>query len=175
MIIVSSLFSKNYYKQYLDDFKNLDKEQLELLLEIHKRSKPYDLSYSMIAIAWQESNLGKWNINLSDPSCGPFHQSIGIFLKRHGIKDTEFNRNIYCMDLINNKDLSISTAIAELETWLSVHSKRWNKFEYAYRSYNAGYNYNIEKAKEYAKKIQARIKVLKYYQNKYKMLGDMGS
>lgn len=174
VFLCSLLFGKNYYKQYLNDFKKLDRSQLEFMMEINKRAKPYNLSYSMIAIAWQESNLGKWNINLSDPSCGPFHQSIVIFLKRHEIKNTDFNRNRYCMDLINNVDLSVSTAIAELEAWLAIHHKRWNKFEYAYRSYNAGYNYNSNVSKEYASKIQARIKVLKFYQSKYNILGDMG-
>lgn len=156
---------KTYYNPYIDrfeeDFKKLDAEQLDLMMEIYKRAKPYDLAYSAIAIAWQESNLGKWQVNLSDPSCGPYHQSVTIFMKKHKIKDGDFTRNRVCGELISDINFSTATLISEIEAWKVTHKKRLNIWDYVYRSYNAGFNYDSIKAKEYSLKIRARIKVIK--------------
>lgn len=165
LVIITSvaLFSMSYEEMFEKDFRKLNREQLEMLMEIAKRAKPYDLVYSAVAIAWQESNLGKWQINLKDPSCGPFHQVIPLFLKKNKIANTEFNRNKVCSELIDDIDLSVSTVISELEAWKMIHKNRMNVWDYVYRSYNAGYNYDSATAKKYSKMIRARIKVLKKY------------
>lgn len=164
MLIVGFAFGAIDYEDRFDrEFQKLDNSQKEMIQEIYNRSKPYDLVYSTLAIAWQESNFGKWNVNLADPSCGPFHQLVPLFIKKHKLENTQFMQNKVCGELINNLDLSVSTVISELEAWKVVHKNRWNTWEYVYRSYNAGYNYDSDKAKKYAKMIKARIKVLKKY------------
>lgn len=160
----NTVYKENpYVARFEKDFKKLDADQLNTMMEIYKRTKPYDLAYSAIAIAWQESNLGKWQVNLSDPSCGLYHQSIILFMKKNKIKDGEFNRNKVCGELISDIDFSTATLISELEAWKITHRKRINIWDYVYRSYNAGFNYESEKAKEYSLKIRARIKVIKRY------------
>lgn len=164
MALLTCLFAAvDYEEKFERDFLKLDDSQKRMIHEIYNRSKPYDLVYSTLAIAWQESNFGKWNVNLSDPSCGPFHQLVPLFIRKHKLENTQFMQNKVCGELINNLDLSVSTVISELEAWKVVHKNRWNAWEYVFRSYNAGFNYDSPKAKKYAKMIKARIKVLKKY------------
>lgn len=158
--------SNELFNSYEKELKSINEEQAKTIKEIIKRTKEFDLVWSALAISWQESGFGKWKINLQDPSCGPFHQSIDTYFKRYSVKDTSFNRNKVCSELVSNYDLSVSTFVAEVEFWLLVHKNKQNKWDYVYRSYNAGYNYNSEKAKEYSKKIRTRISVLKKYLDK---------
>lgn len=156
-------YSFNYDDQLEREFLRLDESQKKMIKEIYDRSKPYDLVYSTLAIAWQESNFGKWNVNLSDPSCGPFHQLVPLFIRKHKLENTQFMQNKVCGELINNIDLSVATVISELEAWKVVHKNKWNVWEYVFRSYNAGFNFESNKAKKYASMIKARIRVLKKY------------
>lgn len=161
LLCISSSYADKMYDQYVRDFNKLDSNQLFVLKEIYKRAQPYGLVYSALAIAWQESNFGKWSVNLQDPSCGPFQQSVFHYMRKYKLKITDFNINKVCSELIFNIDLSVATFIAEIESWELVHRKRWNKWDYIYRSYNAGNNWNSETAKIYSQKIRTRIKVLK--------------
>lgn len=161
LFCVSISYADKLYDKYMRDFQKLDKSQILVMKEIYKRVEPYGLVYSALAIAWQESNFGKWSINLQDPSCGPFQQSVFHYMRKYKLKMTDFNMNKVCSELIFNIDLSVATFISEIESWELVHRKRWNKWDYIYRSYNAGNNWNSEVAKNYSLKIRTRIRVLK--------------
>lgn len=150
-----------YTKQYEKDFRKLSQSQLDLLKAIYKKGKEFSLEYSVMAIAWQESNAGAWPVNLQDPSCGPFHQSVSMYIRARKLENTNFNKNKVCSRLINDLDFSTSAAIYELEAWMNVHRNKLNLFDYVYRSYNAGTNYESKTAKTYSNKIIARIRVLK--------------
>lgn len=159
--VVGISFAEDLAKQYQRDFDKLNSDQLKVLREIYQRTKPYDLVYTALAIAWQESNFGKWKVNLQDPSCGIFQQSVYQYARRYKINPTNFNVNRICSSLLNDIDLTVATFIAEIETWKELHAKRWNKWNYVYRSYNAGNNYSSTIAKEYARKVEMRIRILK--------------
>lgn len=164
-LVVSGVFANNIdtnlVAKYKKDFRNLSSKQLDLAKEIAYKAKAYGLSLEAVAIAWQESNLGEYPINLQDPSCGPFHININTYVNRYNIKKTGFHKNRACSMLVNDIDVSVSAFIAEYEAWKVSHNKRGNiSSEFILRSYNAGYNYNSEQAKVYAKHVLARMKAI---------------
>ena len=140
--------------------KNLKKKLFEV-------GKPYDLSYTLQAIVLVESGSFEKpiKVNLQDPSAGITHIHIKYFLKRHNIKDTPYSRNRVTQALIDNDDLAIAEAIANLEFWKDRFCTRWgctaNQWDNVWAAYNGGYNYKSKKAREYAKKIRYYIDKLK--------------
>lgn len=122
-----------------------------------KLAKPFDFEQTIRTIIKIESNDGKYLVNLADPSCGLTHININTYLKRHNIKDTSFNRNKSCQDLINNPQLAIANALEELLFWKEQHCSPYGctkkEFQKVIKSYNAGWNYNSPKANEYLEKF----------------------
>ena len=152
-------------KRYVKDLNDLTDEQRSIMYRVAELAHSFDLSYTVVAIAWQESNLGKYTVNLQDPSCGITHKRVDYYLKSKGLKDTPFMRNKICSELLTDVELSVAIAIEDLEYWKVYHKRRKIKkdelLEYMWRSYNAGYKVNSKAAKNYAKSIKARIEALK--------------
>lgn len=120
---------------------------------VKKLAKPFDLERTIRTIIRIESDDGKYLINLQSKDCGISHISLKTYMARHNIKDTPFNQNKACQDLINNPHLSIANSIEELLYWKEVHCKsgKCTKTEYqnVIKSYNAGWNYKSKKAQAY--------------------------
>ena len=151
-------------KRYSKDLENISPEQRAVLNQIAKLASGFDLSYTAAAIAWQESNLGKYPVNLTDPSCGVFHKLVVPYLKARERKVTSFTKNQACSELISDLELSTSIMIEDLEYWKLSHKRRGaaanELLNLAIRSYNAGYKYKSNDAKNYEKSVKARIKAL---------------
>lgn len=116
--------------------------------------KGYDLGYTMVAIAMQESDLGRWNINLQDPSAGPWHVTLDKGLKALGWKDTGFNRNRVAQRMMNDYYFSAKLALDTLLWWRDYHNGDWRKMV---SSYNGGHKGNPS----YMRKIANNIKKIK--------------
>lgn len=119
---------------------------------VKKLAKPFDLEKTIRTIIKIESDDGKYLVNLNDPSYGITHININTYLKRHNIKDTSFNQNKACQDLINNPILVIANAIEELLFWKEYHCKNIctkEQYRNVVKSYNTGFNYKSKKAQEY--------------------------
>lgn len=141
------------------DFLNLSSSQFITLEQANIKGKSYNLQWSLSAIAWKESDAGRYNINLSDPSCGAYHANINSVMRRHPeYPDTSFYRNIVCQRLIDDIDYATSEAVKEIHYWMNIHGTDWYAI---WASYNAGYAYNSKVGKRYAKDIARRIQVLK--------------
>ena len=128
-------------------YSNIDIDKI-----VKKLAKPFDLEKTIRTIIKVESDDGKYLVNLNDPSCGITHININTYLKRHNIKDTTFNQNKACQDLINNPVLAIANAIEELLFWKEYHCKNIctrEQYRNIIKSYNAGFNYKSKKAQEY--------------------------
>lgn len=123
---------------------------------VKKLAKPFDLERTIRTIIKIESDDGKYLVNLNDPSCGITHININTYLKRHNIKNTSFNKNKSCQDLINNPRLAIANAIEELLFWKEYHCKNIctkEQYRNVIKSYNTGFNYKSKKAQEYWNKF----------------------
>lgn len=151
-------------KKYSNDLKNISQEQRATLNKIAKLASGFDLSYAAAAIAWQESNLGKYPVNLSDPSCGVFHKLVVPYLKARERKVTSFTKNQACSELISDLELATSSFLEDFEYWKNMHRRRGvdakDLFTLAIRSYNTGYKYNTKDGKNYERSVKARIKAL---------------
>lgn len=162
------------------DWYELDREQQVNAMIIYEYAKPYDLAETMIAIAWQESRLGRIPINLEDKaSCGVHHVHIKTFLWQNNIKDTVTNRNKYCVALIKDVELSTENAIKFFLYAKKKHNGNHNK---AIMSYNAGFKLeNNVKATTYlthvrkwildAKEVVKTIETLNDIENYFALLG----
>lgn len=137
----------------------------ELNALVEKIAKPYDLTKTIKTIIYIESRNGEYPVNLQDPACGVTHIHINTYIKRHKIKDTPFNRNKACSDLINSPEWAILNALQELIFWQNIHCKNRQCTKAQYRnmikSYNTGWNYKGAKAREYWAKFQNALKKVK--------------
>lgn len=124
------------------------------IIRTYHEANPLNLGYTMAAIIWQESKGGKYLINLQDPSCGPYHNSITSVMSRHNIVDTSFNRNRTCQMLINDWEFAFSESLSELRYWQNVRNGNWTK---VWASYNGGWAMSLS----YAANIKSKIEFLK--------------
>lgn len=138
-------------------WENLTDEQKANAVKIYEAAKKDDLAQTMLAIAWQESRLGKIAINLEDKaSCGIHHIHIKTFLWQNGIKNTITNRNKHCVELIKDVELSTRNAIKYYKYAL----KRWKgNRRKAIMSYNVGFDLTSRKkaGTAYYKRVKKHI------------------
>jgi len=134
-------------------YKDLSYRQLAVLKIAYMQGKPHDLGYTLAAVCWQESDCGKYNINLADPSSGWYHVYIPTAMKYLHIKNTRYNRNRVAQWLIDDPQLAGEIALYELKRWLQYHKGSWRK---AVSSYNGGFKGN----KVYRREIIKKVKIL---------------
>ena len=154
ILLLISITANAQSLQY--QFNHLSQKQITVLKQAFMLGVKDNLSFSLVAIAWTESDLGKYNINLQDPSAGWYHIKISTAMARMTphLRNTRFNRNRVAQWLINDPKLAGKLAIAELKYWL----KRWHgNYLKAWGSYNGGYRGN----KKYARDITSKVYFLK--------------
>ena len=154
ILTISSVFGS-----LQSEFNNLNEDQRVILNLVYDKGKYFDLGYTMAAIAWQESHFGKVPINLSDPSCGIFHNLITTVANRHNLKLTSYNKNMICMRLIRDFDFSFAEALSELKYWQNYYHNQSKNWQSMVKSYNAGFK--KENGYEYFKAIQKKVRFLK--------------
>lgn len=142
-------------RSYCGDIADMSVEQQVTLARSYQYGEPYDLGYTLSAIAWKESLAGKYKINYSDPSFGVYHNVIHQVARREGVTGN-FEKNRLAQRLVEDDEYAASQAIAELQSWLKYHKGDLYK---AWASYNAGtaYEYGLD----YAADVKKKIRVLK--------------
>jgi len=140
---------------------SLSKEQYANLIWIYTKGKKYDLGLTLSAIAWQESQFGKYPINLADPSGGLFHSLAGSVCCRLHLKPNRWNQSRVIEKLIKDNNFALNQALEELMLWKSYWTirKKLNIYKYMISSYNGGTKGNLK----YYYKISKKVKYLKRY------------
>jgi hypothetical protein len=158
-------------KQNIRTLNHLTKQQKDVLFKTFKKAKPYDLSYTMVAILWQESFFGKYKINLQDPSCGYFHKLLPEYAKELNLKPNNWNQSRICQSLLNF-NTSFDVALSTLQT----------KYNYCKITYNSNYepllwkcmvtryNGSGKQAKKYYKEITKKIRALNIWMKSHRKL-----
>jgi len=142
LFLLVSLVAAQTASSLEEEFNAFSLEQRAILQRAYDVGKPFNLGYTMAALAWQESRCGKYVLNLQDPSAGVFQNNIKSVMARHmqkdpTIKDTDFQRNLMAQRLFNSFELSAAEALAELEFWITVRGEgNWFAI---WQSYNGGY------------------------------------
>jgi hypothetical protein len=141
-----------------EELRSMTDAQRYTLMKAVAYGAPYDLGYTLAAIAWQESQAGSVPVNVNDPSFGPFHNKMDTVMRRVALKDTPYHRNLIATRLLNDFAFAASMAVAELLYWDRVHHGKWRRMV---RSYNAGYNHSSKSADAYVGNIIEKVKAIK--------------
>jgi hypothetical protein len=152
LILISNVFASDF------DIKNLTPQELNTLKEIKEHGKKNGLSYSLMAIAIKESGLGKYLVNVDTKDYGIYQANIKTVISRENAQDTSWNRNVLAMKLITDFQFATKNAIDELTYWQKVHNNDWTK---VWSSYNGGWRYNSDAARQYSKDIASIIRELR--------------
>lgn len=141
----------------------IEKDQLDVVSFSYNYGSKYDLGYTLAAIALKESNGGRVNINISDPSGGYYHVTLDKVLRYYRWKNTPYNLNRAMQELVNKPNLAAELAVNELLSWRQRTSYNWMA---TWASYHAGSRGNTTtRGKDYAadiRQIIAKIKTCKW-------------
>lgn len=152
LLLISNVFASDF------DINNLTPQEIKTLKEIKAHGKENGLSYSLMAIAIKESGLGKYLVNVDTKDYGLYQANIKTVINRENAQDTSWNRNVFAMKLISDFQFATKNAIEELTYWQKVHNNDWSK---VWSSYNGGWKYNSDAARQYSKDIASIIRELK--------------
>ena len=152
LLLISNVFASDF------DIKNLTAQDIKTLKEIKEHGKDSGLSYSLMAIAIKESAVGKYLVNVDTKDYGMYQANIKTVISRENVQDTSWNRNLIAMKLITDFQFATKNAVDELSYWQKVHNNDWSK---VWSSYNGGWKYNSDAARQYSKDIASIIRELK--------------
>lgn len=145
----------------LKELDNLNKDQLKTLYKTFYYGKQHDLHWTLTAIAWKESNFGKYLINPRSKDYGVFQINLKTYKRRYAseIATNNLSDDTIKSYLVRYYDLNAIAAIDELLFWQSVHGKQWTKI---WASYNDG-TVISSKGRAYSRDIAKRIKLLQHF------------
>lgn len=129
--------------------------------EVMKHSYAYGskegLGLTLAAIAFQESDFGKYKINWTDPSFGAHHILLKTATNMLNIKG-HYNKILLGQQIMEDYDLSANLALMVLDYW-KKRLKREGHFTWRalWGSYNAGNNYDGSAAKKYSESVAEKI------------------
>lgn len=146
--IMSSIISVFFSLTPLDNPLNLDSKQLQTAYYIYNKTK----SVTLVSIAYQESQLNKYPVNTTDPSCGAFHTHLHFRLKSINKPITPFNKNVECSKLLD-LDYAIDVTLKFID---KIPHRNYKDI---IRYYNAGRN--LSYANDYYAKITKYNKIFK--------------
>jgi len=155
------LFAISLYGSPFKKIDSLSKEQYANLIWIYTKGKKYDLGLTLSAIAWQESQFGKYPINLADPSGGLFHNLLGSVCCRLHLKPNQWNQSRVLERLVRDKEFAFEQAVLELAYWKDYWKIRDSPkvWTHMVMSYNGGHKGN----KKYYHNILKKVRYLKNY------------
>ena len=168
LLITSSYGVNNTVTKYVKQLESMGADKQELIRSIYKSAEPYDLGYSLVAIAWKESNLGEWMINITDGKHGSFglyHIRLDYALVRNKITSS-WDKSRYAEKLLYDFNVSTAEAISLLIYWYNYHKSSPDRWKRTYGSYNGGFKVS-KQSKAYADDIGYRIQALRIYIKKY--------
>ena len=154
------VYANSSLNSLVKHLNNLSWDQSQVLAKTKHKGDEFDYGLTLSAIAWQESNFGKWKINLMDPSCGVFH------IMPKFMDTSKWRQSRLCERLISDYDFSFSTALQQLKYWENYwRSKHVSRvWSHTVCSYNSGFRFNSNS--QYLHDIKIRIRALKIYFNK---------
>ena len=147
--------------------------QKSVFIVAYTKGKKYDLSLTLAAIAWQESDLGLNRINIYDGfkkpygSFGPYHILLRSYISRHNINNKWITSRI-AERLITDLNFSTDAAIEELLYWRNYWKHKGYKgndlWKRTIASYNAGYkSIKSKRGRIYLNNIRLKILAIKKY------------
>lgn len=140
---------------------NLKLYQKINLVRIFQRARKDNLSWTAVAIAWEESKFGRFQIGVlgnGSYDCGVMHNNTTSVLSRKGLNSSLYNKIGVCTNLIMNPEESYLEFVKEIRYW--KRTRGVNNWRAIWRGYNAGYTAG---GKNYSIMIGRRITIIKKY------------
>ena len=143
----------------LKELRNLSPTQLSILHQSIDYGKQHNLSYALAAIAWKESNFGKYLVGRTTPDYGVFQINIYTYSRRYKdrIAQSGLSRKQVISMLTNSFEVGAEGALAELQFWSK--SRKWR---HSVESYNDGTHISAT-GKRYGADIAKRVNLLKQF------------
>lgn len=116
----------------------LSYQQRLIATQAYRLGEPYDLGLTMVAVAWQESKLGKYKMRYGkgkDVSVGVMHSNVYWKTKEM----SAFSRGVWVENMMNNNALSLQTGLEDLLKWKKSYK---GVYKGMLNGYNAGYGEN---------------------------------
>lgn len=160
--------AEKYYKQ----LTQLNDKQFVILVKSIKHGEKYNKGEKLGAIAWRESNLGKYVANPKEGKYGTYgvyQSTVEADRPKHNMKHTLANVKKMRQLLLNDLMFAANDALTELKYWESCYKDKKNKDKVVLASYNAGTKgIKSSNALAYADDVMLRTKVINKYveQNK---------
>lgn len=157
LMIIATANAQTLQQKYEKDWQALSKTQKKMAKMIYSYAERDDLGWTATAIAWQESQFGRWQINVNSASsldCGMFQNNTRSVARHEDVPYNRFNKKEICTRLITSYTYAYINFAKEIEYWRGVHKDDWRKI---WSSYNGGWKGNSH----YSESIYARIQVLK--------------
>lgn len=174
LVMVVSLFANQHTSkraQYMKELNSLTMNQKEVLVQSLFTGIKSDKSYTLAAIAWKESSLGKHRINMHDGVGCKYRGSFGCYQQRlsYIMKDPSMKNRSAAMVktmLVNNTNFAATVALNNLNNWEDhwKDKKSRNTELNMLASYNAGgYGTHSKSGRAYAKDVKLRMDVMKVW------------
>ena len=167
------LHSVEYDKKYLEELEKLTTEQKEVLYLAYSAGAEKGYGLTLAAIAWKESQFGKYMLNITDGkygSYGPYHVLLDYAIVRHNVT-TKWEKSRLAEKLLYDMEFSSNEALDVLIYYHDRFKKKDNPWRWAVAAYNNGNKaLTTDKGKKYAEDIALRVVTLKKYFTKHKIL-----
>jgi len=119
--------------------KNMDRGKLETLKKLYNACLDIDMSYTCMAIAWQESWVGDVKINERSGDYGLTGINLKYYIKDNNLKLSYWDKERLKTKLVVNDDFAIGVMIDRLKYWYKIRKGDWYRI---WESYNAGFRRN---------------------------------
>lgn len=173
LLIPVFLHSVEYDKKYLKELEKLTTEQKEVLYLAYSAGAEKGYGLTLAAIAWKESQFGKYMLNITDGkygSYGPYHVLLEYTLIRHKVT-TNWGKSRLAEKLVYDMEFSSSEALDVLTYYHGRFKKKDKPWKWAVAAYNNGNKaLTTSKGKKYAEDIALRVVTLMKYFTKHKIL-----
>lgn len=159
LLLSASLNAEELFSKFENEWNLLQDYQKEAAQFIFNNAKKDNLQWTATAIAWQESQFGRWQVNVNSGGswdCGVFQNNTKSVARHNNINYNQYNKKEICTELITSFEYSYINFTKEIKYWNEVHNDNWNKI---WSSYNGGWKGN----QKYSNMIKERIKVLEKY------------
>ena len=165
LILVYTTLVASNIRSYIRQISHVNEDQQEVARFIIHNASKYNLKYTLLAIAFKESQWGKYRINLADPSAGIFHKMLPYYCLQLGLQPNKWNESRLAERLMNNDAESFMVALCDFKKdYRHFRLMGYSKglaWRYSIQAYNAGIN-NYKAGYHYYKEIVMIIKALKH-------------
>jgi hypothetical protein len=167
------LHSVEYDMKYLKELEKLTTEQKEVLYLAYSAGAEKGYGLTLAAIAWKESQFGKFMLNITDGrhgSYGPFHVLLDYAIIRHNVTSS-WGKSRLAEKLVYDMEFSSKEALDVLTYYHDRFKKKDNPWKWAVAAYNNGNKaLTTEKGMKYVLDIALRVLTLKDYFTNHRLL-----